>query len=253
MSVQKPAVLLAHGSWHVPAHYQDFLNLLNARGYKTVAPTLPSCRGRPFPDSPPEADIAAIREAATALVNEGHEIIAIGHSHGGLVVTEALSGLGVKERKANGQRGGVRWLLYVAAFLLGEGRTCEMDAPVEAVQFCRYEGDEKVMSPGFDMGDIMYPDLPIEQRERWLSMTVPNPKASSFYQLKQFAYREIDAAFVFCELDTAFPYPAQKATVEGFASEGILFETENLPSGHFPSLSIPDKLADIVDKYATKE
>jgi predicted esterase len=103
--------------------------------------------------------------------------------------------------------------------------------------------------PGHDIGAVFYPDLSKDEQQKWLEHLVKAPKSTSFYSPKKLSYTEIDTVFVYCEKDMAFPYPAQKAVIQALKSQGLQFQEESLPSGHFPSLSMPDRLADIIVKY----
>lgn len=46
----------------------------------------------------------------------GYEVILVGHSYGGRIVTQAAAGLTSEVRAAAGSAGGVVGLLYIAAF-----------------------------------------------------------------------------------------------------------------------------------------
>lgn len=58
------------------------------------------------------------------------------------MATEALSGLGVEDRKAQGLQGGVRSLVFIAAFLLGKDMTLKGSSSVERLGWCAYEASE---------------------------------------------------------------------------------------------------------------
>ncbi|KAL7950100.1 Alpha/beta hydrolase fold-1 [Trichoderma barbatum] len=249
MAQDKPVILLAHGAWHSPIHYREFLDALEAAGYETVAPELVSSSDNP-PPKPTEADIELIAGKARELADQGREVVAVAHSYGGVVVTEALSGLGVRERKAKGLPGGVKRIVYVAAFILEKGKSLEDNGPVEVVKWPRYEGEFKTFNPGYDIGAIFYPDLPQEEQQKWLKTLKKHPKATSFYTPTNFAFTEIDTAFVYLEKDVAFPLFAQKTMVESIKEQGVNVQEETLPSGHFPSLSMPRELAQMVIKLA---
>lgn len=125
----KSVILFVHGAWHEAVHYQNFLDLLKAKGYTVVAPDLPSGL-EPTPENPAEADIMLFAETAKDLADKGHEIVAVSHSYGGLVSTEAFTGLGLNTRKAQGLRGGIRTHICIAGFLLGPGMTLDGTAPL---------------------------------------------------------------------------------------------------------------------------
>lgn len=138
MSSKKPVILFVHGAWHTIAHYQTFLDILKTAGYTVVAPTLPS-NSDPVPENATEADVKLFSETALKLAEEGHEIIAVSHSYGGVVSTEAFTGLGIKNRKSLGLQGGIRTIVCIAGFLLGTGMTLEGSSPVETLGWCAYE------------------------------------------------------------------------------------------------------------------
>ena len=113
MSSKEFAFVFVGGAWHIPAHYQPFLDIVAARGYRIVAPRLPSTQQTIF--EPLEADAKAVADVVRELVDEGLEIVVIGHSMGGISGAQGAHGLGVRERKANGLKGGVRSLVLVAS------------------------------------------------------------------------------------------------------------------------------------------
>jgi pimeloyl-ACP methyl ester carboxylesterase len=116
MSAEKPVIIFVHGAWHQLMHYEQFLRSLRNKGYTVVSPELPSCSDN-VPTNPTEADIELIRTESRKLVEDGKEVVAIAHSYGGIVMTEAVYGLGIKERTRKGLQGGIRTLIYNTAFL----------------------------------------------------------------------------------------------------------------------------------------
>jgi pimeloyl-ACP methyl ester carboxylesterase len=103
-----------------------------------IAPDLPSGL-EPTPENPAAADIKLFSDTARTLADEGNEIVAVIHSYGGVVATEAFSGLGIRARKEQNLRGGIRSLICIAAFLLGKEMTLEGSAPAEILGWCAYE------------------------------------------------------------------------------------------------------------------
>ncbi|KAJ2983893.1 hypothetical protein NQ176_g357 [Zarea fungicola] len=241
---QKPLILFVHGAWHTKAHYADFINLLQTKGYTVIAPDLPSSL-EPSPPNPTEADIKLFADTARDLADQGNEIVVVSHSYGALISTEAFTGLGLSSRNTHILPGGIRTHICIAGFLLGPGMTLEAAAPLpsDGLGWASYEGEYKVLNHSHDIGAMFYPDLPKEEQEKWLKLLVRHPKASSFYEPKSFSYMEIETVFVSCEMDMAFPYGAQKALIEGMQSNGVNIREETLPSGHFPNLIFRRELA----------
>lgn len=149
-SIQKPALVLVHGAWHNPTCFSHLIPHLTSLGYTTIStPTLPSANGGLPPSSTStsssstnekeedefpiwKADVSAVRTAVSALVeNQELDVVVILHSYGGTPGTEALKGLAKKERVAKGEKGGVVALVYMAAFVIEEGKSTNGDAEAD--------------------------------------------------------------------------------------------------------------------------
>ena len=103
-----------------------------------------------------------------------------------------------------------------------------------------------MITPGVDAGPVFYPDVPADVQQNILGSLVKHPKACSFYTPNLSAYDEIPTMYIYCEKDVAFPYLGQKAVVAMHKSKGIQIDEVTLPSGHFPSLSMPERLAEVI-------
>lgn len=134
----KPTILLIHGAWHTLAAYAQLIAIFERNGYPVIAPTLASGADT-TPLNPAEADIVLFSSAAQSLIDEGKEVIAIAHSYGGTVASEALCGKGVRQRKEQGLQGGIKMIVFVAAFVLEEGKSLEMNAPIDIVPWAEYK------------------------------------------------------------------------------------------------------------------
>ncbi|KAF2244960.1 alpha/beta-hydrolase [Trematosphaeria pertusa] len=121
MTSPKPSFLLLHGAWHTPHVFSRLIPLLNAHGYKTLAPHLPSSGANPALRTW-DPDIEVIRNSATELAKQ-HDVIVVMHSNSGLTGTQALAGLDKKSCESRGWKGGVVRLVYICAFMFPEGWT----------------------------------------------------------------------------------------------------------------------------------
>ncbi|KAF4816112.1 hypothetical protein CGCSCA5_v006827 [Colletotrichum siamense] len=243
--MSKPIVILVHGAWHSPAHYREFLDILEKKGYPCVCPSLPSGRN-PSPENPPEADVRCIREAIQEVADQGKEIIGIAHSYGGIIATEAFAGFGVKTRAAEGKAGGVKWLVYCCAFIMEGNETMYDIAPPELLPWQTVEGSLICFTQGYDMGALFYSDLSKEDQQKWAGLMTYFPKACANYATKRKAYEGIDTTYIYCEEDALFSVVAQRILVGRVRERGFEIKEESLPAGHFPMLSMPDKLAEII-------
>ena len=88
--------------------------------YLSVGVSLPSVGAVPAVNDVTE-DIFAIREAVAKLIEQREEVIVVLHSYGGIPGSQALEGLGKKERERTGEVGGVVRLVYIASYVLPVG------------------------------------------------------------------------------------------------------------------------------------
>jgi pimeloyl-ACP methyl ester carboxylesterase len=121
MAVSKTTIVLVHGAWHSPACFDDLVTLLHGHGYETRAVQLPTA-GKDLNATPIE-DAVAIQETTRALAEEGKDIVLVMHSYGGFVGTASAKGLLKKDRQVEGKQGGIIHLVYLAAFLVDEGKS----------------------------------------------------------------------------------------------------------------------------------
>ena len=124
-----PTILLVGGAWHTADYLKPLATALEAADYSTITLALPSVGANPskldFGD-----DVALIRSMALNLAAEGKDIVAVLHSFGGVVGTEALQGLGELTSSKEGT-GVVLGLVYIASMLPKKGDSAE--AHVESV------------------------------------------------------------------------------------------------------------------------
>lgn len=125
----EPSIVIVHGAWHIPQHYQEVVQELNGQGFKDVyCPRLPSA----VDALPPPAtanlkhDTLEIRQTIERLVEKERDVIVLMHSYGGVVGANALDGLLAPQRREKGFKGGVAHLVYMAAFVQPAG-ACLVD------------------------------------------------------------------------------------------------------------------------------
>lgn len=64
------------------------------------------------------------------------------------------------------------------------------------------------------------------------------------------AHEQIPTTYVYTELDRTIPVALQRAIFTARRDAGIAIDEVSLQAGHSPSLSVPDKLAEVVLQYA---
>lgn len=134
-------VVLCHGSYHTPAPYGPLLEALQGRGIAAYCPQLPTAdlaklnvgdvHNPDFDRGPPpggypqgEDDTEAVLGVLKPLVENGKDVLLVGHSSGGWVATQAAQrDLQADVRKSRGLDGGIIGILYVGAFVIPVGES----------------------------------------------------------------------------------------------------------------------------------
>ncbi|KAI1203574.1 alpha/beta-hydrolase [Nemania serpens] len=250
----KQAILIVHGGWHVPESYTKLTTALESSGFEVHIPALPSVKDVRPPEGDLSSDTATIRDYAECLVNGGRTIIALLHSYGGQVGSNALHGLGVQTRSAQGLQGGISHLIYMTANAGTEG-TSMMDKVEEfgnidlvpiafdiAEDSSCLSRDPKtlIVSPG--------PEHDAEEVDKYLS-TFTRWNARCMYQaIQHAAWREIPVSYIYTTNDMTVPYDYQKSFVETMVKEGREVQTFEVASGHCPNFTATDAVVDAIKK-----
>lgn len=155
----KPAVVIVPGAWHRPQHYQKVLDGLTAYGYEAVGVDLPSVDSNP-PHLTWEEDALEIRRVVAKFLDAGNDVIAVGHSFGGISMSEAVKGLGKASREKKGRKGAVVRLVYMCAMACPKGMS--YTSQVMPITPEEEEFDRKFKEMKFTRGGIIYDEV------RWL-------------------------------------------------------------------------------------
>jgi pimeloyl-ACP methyl ester carboxylesterase len=132
-------VVLVHGAWHGAWAWERVLELLGSAGIPCTAIDLPGHGQDAGSLGDLHADAARVRQA---IDDGGEDVVLVGHSYGGAVITEA------------GVHDSVRHLVYIAAFALDAGESCVSAATAEsAASLIAYDG-----RPNLGAGFRMSPD-----------------------------------------------------------------------------------------------
>ena len=94
-------IVFAPGAWHLPSCFDIVRADLESRGWSTEGVTYPSVGAEP-PNKGLADDTAAVRLVLERLVDQGKQIILVGHSYGGLAGGMASEGLGYMQRAKEG-------------------------------------------------------------------------------------------------------------------------------------------------------
>ncbi|KAL8766035.1 MAG: hypothetical protein Q9209_007064 [Squamulea sp. 1 TL-2023] len=259
MPAMKPTIVLIHGAWHTPRTYSKFTSSLRSAGYEVHVPHLPSMNGARPPNTDLATDTALVRGYVESLLEAGRTVVAIMHSYGGQVGTNALHGLGVKSL-AHGQgssSAGIAHLIYMAAFALPEGGSMVS----KVTEF----GHDHLLPVAFDFADddscisrdpktlLIGQEVDEAEAEPYISSFVRWNGRCMYQEVMQCAWKEIPTTYIYTSQDMTVPLDYQKSMVDHMKAEGREVQTFVLATGHCPNLTRTKEVVEIVNEVVASQ
>lgn len=222
--------LLIHGSWHGPWCYGPLVAELAKRGYATETVALPSVGSDITKLGGVADDGAAVSRAAAGLSGD---IVVVGHSYGGVAVTEARFG------------SNLRRLVYLAAFMPDANRTYVSYLPPGPLPpYVELREDGTFVVPEGQARPSFYHDC-TDQVAAWAEARLrPQSQSVLSANLTRAAWRAHPATYIVATDDRALPPDFQRSFAPQAAS------TREINSAHFPMLSRPAELAELLAECA---
>ncbi|PBP17005.1 hypothetical protein BUE80_DR012220 [Diplocarpon rosae] len=117
---EKPVIVISPGAWQLTDAWVPFSDQLHAAGIENYIVPHQSVGGSR--DQGLLNDTETLQAALRSLSAQGKEIVLLGHSYGGAVISGATEGFDVATRRARGAAGGVLLTAFLAAFVLPPDR-----------------------------------------------------------------------------------------------------------------------------------
>ena len=216
-------VVLVHGAWHGAWAWEALERELQGRGVASVAVELPTVGDA---EADLSSDVAVVRDAVAEL---GGPAVLIGHSYGGVVITEAAAGLDQVQR-----------LVYVTAFVpdAGESLLDLVDyGPLEWI----VPAGEGLLGVAEDRArDLFYADVDPALAASAQARLRPQAARSFGQPVQVAAWRDLPSTYVLCTEDRCIPPEAQRR----WSARST--ESVELAAGHSPFLGRPAALADLL-------
>jgi len=222
----KPAIILVHGAWADGSSWSKVIPLLQAKGLTAVAVQNPLTS---------LADDVAATKRAIALQNG--PVILVGHSYGGVVITEA------------GNDPKVVGLVYVAAFAPGDGESVASiskpypPAPLGAELRADAQGFLSITPKG--VAEDFAQDLSEKEIDVLTATQGPTNAAAFGATVTTAAWKTKSSWFVIAANDRAIPPDLEKAEAATMKATSI-----TLASSHLAMLSHPKQVAELIEQAA---
>ncbi|KAL6720746.1 hypothetical protein ACLMJK_002671 [Lecanora helva] len=244
----KPTIILVHGAWHTPTHYTTFIHTLQRANYSVSCPHLPTCDPTTRLSSSMYTDAQTIRNQILSLLDDAPQnIIMLLHSYGGIVGTEAVKGLSVHERAAQGLPGGVAHLIYMCAFMLQEGESVGgASLPRPEPDPVRFDEGAKTTSICEPATPLFYADVEVEEARRAEALLVPQSGRAMADGLTHEAWRCVPSTYLMTTRDEILFPGWQERQVRAVRDAGVEVTVERFESSHSPFLSRPGEMVDAV-------
>lgn len=223
--MSEPTFVLVHGAWHGPWAWLPVLAGLEARGHSAVTVDLPSSGDDPHTLGDLAADVAAIH---ATLAGVGGPVVLVGHSYGGIPVTQAAAGTDA-----------VRHLVYVCAFMLDVGGSLMGALGGERPDWFEPTADGAALIARRPE-EVFFADLDAAAAEAAAKRLRPQSAKSFSDEVQSAAWHDLPSTYILTEQDRALPPPAQEQ-MSGHASR-----VHRLPTSHSPFLSRPDAVVDLL-------
>jgi len=214
------ALVLVHGAWHGSWAWDSLRTELP--DVETIAVDLPSSGPDPASLGTLDDDVAVVRAAVAAV---GRPVVVVGHSYGGVPITEGLQ-----------DADGVARLVYLTAMMMDVGHTVVGSLRGQYPSWWDVHEDEGYLGPrppdlfryGAVCSAVSEAAVARVQHQSPAAYTVPLTAA---------AWKSVPSTYIVCENDAALAPRAQERLAE--RAGRVL----RLPSAHSPFLSHAEDLA----------
>jgi len=228
--------VLVHGAWHTGAEFEPVARAIRAAGHIAHCPTIAGNRPGDSRGVGLEAAIASI--AGYLADNDLSDVVLLGHSYGGMVIT------GVADRVP----GRIRRLVYWNAFVPDDGEALnDLVPPHYVALFDAISGaspDTSVMLPFAIWREAFINDADLATAQAAYAVLNPHPYATFTDKIRLSrnpAAMELPKSYLYCTEDCALP---QSLGWHPRLSEKLgLFRLVAIPGSHELCFTDPEALA----------
>ena len=228
--------ILVHGAWEGSWSWEGTAPVLEGGGHAVTAVGLAGSYGNEQPIS--QVTMASYVKTVADIVRPlDHPIVLVGHSLGGAVISQVAELLPEK----------IERLVYVAAFLLSNGdsvlEAMKRDPAGQFLPKLAFSDDETAVSASeATWRDVAFHDVAematLPALERMAEQQATEPFVAKI-AVSEENFGTVPKTFIRTDLDKIVTPALQEEMLGNWKVEHV----HRLPSGHFPTLSMPDELA----------
>lgn len=233
-------IVLVHGAWGRASTWGEVPARLAALGHEVIAPDLPGHGADPA--DPATVTLAQYAARLAELLRAGPPALLVGHSMGGMAISAA----------AELAPDHITRLVYVAAFLPQDG-----ESPLDLMKR-QPDTIRPALRPGPGPGTttldpaaalpLLAQDAPPEAQAALAAALGPQPNRpqTDRIHLTPGNFGRLPRAYILCEADRVITPALQRDMIAASPCDPVF----PLPTGHFPQLADPDRLARLLADLA---
>ncbi|PSN69231.1 alpha/beta-hydrolase [Corynespora cassiicola Philippines] len=246
MAATKPILVLVPGSFSQLNSYTKAIDPFRAKGYELEAVTLPTTGKKPGPLPTMYDDAAQIAGVVERLADEGKDIVLVGHSYGGIPVSQSIKGLSKQDRVKQGKKGGLVRVAYLTALVPDVGQAAQNVLTNDGEQYIAVDEDGWMLHNNLALtASVVFNDLSPEEGLEWVGRFVQHSSVSFANELTYPGYNDLPVSYLFCENDLCVTPAVQQQGIDVIEAKGNKkVDVTRIPTDHVPVASAPDKVID---------
>ncbi|KAJ3036164.1 hypothetical protein HDV00_003020 [Rhizophlyctis rosea] len=248
-NMETPTLVFIPGSWHKPSCYDKTIKPLQDRGIKCLTVTLPSTTGDR--NLGLKADVDAARAIITSETTQGHNVIVIAHSYGGMVGNSVIKGLA---RPKNAPASSTHGKGYVVALILiasGFSITgVAFMAPLgnKPPPYWRRNDQTGMAELISNPHDLFYHDVAKSESDHHVAQLAPQ-SLKALFEDGEYVYagwRDVPTWYIGTIEDHGLPILVQRMQVPMVRAQGATVTWRELWTSHSPFISQPNEVVGII-------
>ncbi|KAH7121219.1 hypothetical protein B0J11DRAFT_581968 [Dendryphion nanum] len=235
----KPTLILVPGSFATPDFYNNIQSPILSQSIDFHVLSLKTVGRKPSPPPTMYDDAAHIASEVAKHVEEGKEVVLVGHSYAGIPISQSTKGLTRGEREKEGKKGGIVRLGYMTAVVVPEGGSSMNSMEDMNMDHIEIGEDGFASIKDFEKNaEVVFNHLPYEEGLAWAKRFSQHSIISFANELTHPGYKDVPTSYMFCEDDKCVSPRNQQAGIDRIESaSGNKVDVTRGNWDHVPTLS----------------